>query len=212
MLGNISLVWGVTIAYFIARAVLPDEDDSEKLWAFALSVRDARMPQWTYAHASQSPRRATLTPPPGTATAVASALATPATVASLHRTRHLGPPPRALTVPLAPFPQVVLLPLTFGDALGEVIGTPFGRHRFKVRGLGEINQKSLEGCVAVFLGSLVPLLIIAGARSLPLSRFEHVPTAPTSRSPSPLLTHPGCFVTTHTCCRETRYNGGLGGP
>jgi len=94
MLGNISLVWGVTIAYFIARAVLPDEDDSEKLWAFALSV--------------------------------------------------------------------VLLPLTFGDALGEVIGTPFGRHRFKVRGLGEINQKSLEGCVAVFLGSLVPLLIIAG--------------------------------------------------
>ena len=31
MLGNISLVWGVTIAYFIARAVLPDEDDSEKL-------------------------------------------------------------------------------------------------------------------------------------------------------------------------------------
>ena len=68
-------------------------------------------------------------------------------------------------MPLAPFPQVVLLPLTFGDALGEVIGTPFGRHRFKVRGLGEINQKSLEGCVAVFLGSLVPLLIIAGARS-----------------------------------------------
>ena len=185
MLGNISLVWGVTIAYFIARAVLPDEDDSEKLWAFALSVRDARMPQWTYAHASQSPRRATLTPPPGTATAVASALATPATVASLHRTRHLGPPPRALTVPLAPFPQVVLLPLTFGDALGEVIGTPFGRHRFKVRGLGEINQKSLEGCVAVFLGSLVPLLIIAGARSLCSS-----PALSTSLLPLPLARLP----------------------
>ena len=185
MLGNISLVWGVTIAYFIARAVLPDEDDSEKLWAFALSVRDARMPQWTYAHASQSPRRATLTPPPGTATAVASALATPATVASLHRTRHLGPPPRALTVPLAPFPQVVLLPLTFGDALGEVIGTPFGRHRFKVRGLGEINQKSLEGCVAVFLGSLVPLLIIAGARFARPS-----PALSTSLLPLPLARLP----------------------
>jgi len=54
---------------------------------------------------------------------------------------------------------VVLLPLTFGDALGEIIGTPFGRHRFKVRGLGEINQKSVEGCVAVFVGSLVPLII-----------------------------------------------------
>lgn len=110
-------------------------------------------------------------------------------------------------MPLAPFPQVVLLPLTFGDALGEVIGTPFGRHRFKVRGLGEINQKSLEGCVAVFLGSLVPLLIIAGARShpsLPLSRFEHVPTAPASRSPSPFAPRPRlCSHTVAALCPLT---------
>ena len=48
------------------------------------------------------------------------------------------------------------------DALGEVIGTPFGRHRFKVKGLGEINEKSLEGCAAVFLGSLIPGLIVLG--------------------------------------------------
>lgn len=65
MLGNISLVWGVTIAYFIARAVLPDEDDSEKLWAFALSVRDARMPQWPrHAHVYMLPNRPAAPPSP----------------------------------------------------------------------------------------------------------------------------------------------------
>mmetsp|Transcript_39056 Transcript_39056/g.126246 ORF Transcript_39056/g.126246 Transcript_39056/m.126246 type:complete len:403 (+) Transcript_39056:61-1269(+) len=58
--------------------------------------------------------------------------------------------------------QLVLLPLTYGDAMGEIIGTPFGRHRFKVKGLGEINEKSLEGCAAVFLGSLIPGLIVLG--------------------------------------------------
>ena len=59
--------------------------------------------------------------------------------------------------------QLVLLPLTYGDAMGEIIGTPFGRHRFKVRGLGEINEKSLEGCAAVFMGSLIPGLIVLGS-------------------------------------------------
>jgi len=103
MLASISLTWGVTLAYFIAKAALPAEEHAASLWSFALSV--------------------------------------------------------------------VLLPLTFGDALGEIIGTPFGRHRFKVRGLGEINQKSVEGCVAVFVGALVPLIITAatmeGAPILP---------------------------------------------
>lgn len=103
MLASISLTWGVTLAYFIAKAALPAEEYAASLWSFALSV--------------------------------------------------------------------VLLPLTFGDALGEIIGTPFGRHRFKVRGLGEINQKSVEGCVAVFVGALVPLIITAatmeGAPILP---------------------------------------------
>jgi len=93
MLASISLLWGVTVAYFACMAALPSEDEAEVLWSFALSV--------------------------------------------------------------------VLLPLTFGDALGEIIGTPLGRHKFKVRGLGEINQKSIEGCVAVFLGSLIPLLVVA---------------------------------------------------
>ena len=65
-------------------------------------------------------------------------------------------------VPLAG--DLVVFPLTFGDALGEIVGTPFGRHTFRVRGLGDVNEKSVEGCVAVFLGSLVPTLLATAAR------------------------------------------------
>merc|ERR1712072_606406 len=57
--------------------------------------------------------------------------------------------------------NMVTLPLIFGDALGEIIGTPFGRHQFNVRGFGEINKKSLEGCAAVFVGTLAPTLVVA---------------------------------------------------
>jgi len=60
---------------------------------------------------------------------------------------------------------LVLLPITYGDAMGEIIGTPFGGRwfwTFKVRGFGEINQKSIEGCIAVFFGSLIPCLIVVG--------------------------------------------------
>jgi len=61
--------------------------------------------------------------------------------------------------------SLVMMPLSYGDAMGEIIGTPFGGRwlwKFKVRGFGEINQKSIEGCIAVFLGSLVPGLIAVG--------------------------------------------------
>jgi len=64
--------------------------------------------------------------------------------------------------------QLVLLPLTYGDAMGEIIGTPFGGRwfwKFSVRGFGDINQKSIEGCVAVFLGGLVPSFIAIGTAS-----------------------------------------------
>ena len=56
------------------------------------------------------------------------------------------------------FTSLSFLPLTLGDALGEIVGTPCGRHSFPVYGIGEINKKSVEGCIAVFLGSLVPCL------------------------------------------------------
>merc|ERR1712099_192861 len=61
-----------------------------------------------------------------------------------------------------------MLPLTYGDALGEILGTPFGRHKFKVRGFGEINEKSLEGCAAVFLGALLPCFIAVATSSQPV--------------------------------------------
>jgi len=56
--------------------------------------------------------------------------------------------------------MLVSLPVVVGDALGELIGTPFGLHTFQVRGLGEINMKSIEGCIAVLVGSLVPCLLV----------------------------------------------------
>jgi hypothetical protein len=55
---------------------------------------------------------------------------------------------------------IIYLPLAIGDALGEIIGTPFGRHQFQVRGWGEINKKSIEGCAAVFFGSFLPCLLV----------------------------------------------------
>lgn len=67
---------------------------------------------------------------------------------------------------------IILLPLSYGDAMGEIIGTPFGGRwfwKFKVRGFGEINQKSIEGCIAVFLGSLIPCLIAVGTSSEPVA-------------------------------------------
>ena len=54
--------------------------------------------------------------------------------------------------------NLVYAPLIVGDAMGELIGGPFGGTffpTFRVRGFGEINRKSIEGCIAVFCGSLV---------------------------------------------------------
>jgi len=40
--------------------------------------------------------------------------------------------------------------VAIGDGLGEFIGRPFGRHKYKL-----VNEKSIEGTIAVFLGSFV---------------------------------------------------------
>jgi len=50
-------------------------------------------------------------------------------------------------------------PLAFGDAMGEVIGSFYGKHTFAVRGFGEVNKKSFEGCAAVFAFSLASTLL-----------------------------------------------------
>jgi len=54
--------------------------------------------------------------------------------------------------------QLIYLPLSFGDAAGELIGGPFGKHTFQVRGFGETNKKSYEGCFAVFFFSVAATL------------------------------------------------------
>lgn len=65
-----------------------------------------------------------------------------------------------------PSAQVFLLayfiyfPMTIGDALGEVVGSIWGKQKLSVWGIGEVNKKSIAGTSAVFLGSLLPLLLI----------------------------------------------------
>jgi dolichol kinase len=66
------------------------------------------------------------------------------------------------------FPAFVFLPLTIGDALGEIIGTIWGKQKLRVWGIGQINRKSLLGTMAVFLGSLLPLMFIVVSASLSL--------------------------------------------
>lgn len=57
---------------------------------------------------------------------------------------------------------LVTLPCAYGDCLAEIIGVN-GRVRFDVYGLGEINNKSVEGMLAMFLGSVLPSLPYADA-------------------------------------------------
>lgn len=52
---------------------------------------------------------------------------------------------------------LVILPTSIGDAMGELVGSVYGKHKFKVIGVGEINYKSIEGTIAVFLGALIPI-------------------------------------------------------
>jgi dolichol kinase len=54
--------------------------------------------------------------------------------------------------------QFVYLPLTIGDALGEIVGSMWGVQKIRVLGIGEINKKSKLGTAAVFFGSLIPMI------------------------------------------------------
>ncbi len=66
------------------------------------------------------------------------------------------------------FSFFVFLPLTIGDALGELVGTTWGKQKLHVWGIGQINRKSVLGTSAVFFGSLIPLLLVASFNQLPL--------------------------------------------
>ena len=65
------------------------------------------------------------------------------------------------------FPSLIFFPITIGDALGEIIGTIWGKQKLRVWGIGEINRKSLLGTTSVFLGSLFPIWLIVFFNSLP---------------------------------------------
>jgi len=54
---------------------------------------------------------------------------------------------------------LAMQPLIWGDTFGEVIGSFFGKREFEVRGIGEINKKTVEGTVAVFLSSFFSLIV-----------------------------------------------------
>ena len=66
------------------------------------------------------------------------------------------------------FPSFVFLPLTIGDALGEIIGATWGKQKLRVWGIGEINRKSVLGTISVFLGSLLPLMWVVAFKGLSL--------------------------------------------
>ena len=49
------------------------------------------------------------------------------------------------------------LTVSLGDGLGEMIGRPFGKLKYKI-----FNQKSVEGSLAVFVGTFIGLIIAFG--------------------------------------------------
>jgi len=52
---------------------------------------------------------------------------------------------------------ILMIPFTVGDAMAEIVGVIFGKHKFRVSGFGEINVKSVEGCGGMFMFTLVPI-------------------------------------------------------
>ena len=80
-----------------------------------------------------------------------------------HIARNSVADPSTLVV----FSFFVFLPLTIGDAMGELVGSTWGKQKLKVWGIGEINRKSVLGTAAVFFGSLVPLLLVDAFNQLP---------------------------------------------
>ncbi|MEZ5003420.1 MAG: hypothetical protein R2730_10345 [Chitinophagales bacterium] len=69
----------------------------------------------------------------------------------------------------------------FGDAVGEPVGTAFGRHQYKVPTLtGIAAYRSYEGSTAVFMASILALLIgatLMGLAITPFLMFKIVTTA-----------------------------------
>lgn len=58
---------------------------------------------------------------------------------------------------------VAMQPVIWGDAVAELVGSFFGKHHFPVYGIGEVNQKSIEGCLGAFLANLAALMVVLSA-------------------------------------------------
>jgi hypothetical protein len=55
------------------------------------------------------------------------------------------------------------------DALSEIGGSLFGKQKIRVRGIGDVNRKSIGGTVSGFIGSLVLCLWVVNGNQLPPS-------------------------------------------
>jgi hypothetical protein len=81
---------------------------------------------------------------------------------------------RQLATVFPPEQFAVLFALIWGsyivtDALSEIGGALFGRQTIRVRGIGDVNRKSIGGTVTGLVGSLVFCVWIVMAHQLPLS-------------------------------------------
>jgi len=57
---------------------------------------------------------------------------------------------------------IAMQPLIWGDTFGEVIGSFYGKREFYVRGIGEVNKKTVEGTIGCFVSSFVSLVVTYG--------------------------------------------------
>ena len=60
------------------------------------------------------------------------------------------------------FPQTAFigyLVLGLGDAMGEIVGTYFGKNKYQVLWFGQVSQRSCEGSAAVFVTCLITIVI-----------------------------------------------------
>ena len=65
-----------------------------------------------------------------------------------------------------------------GDAMGEIVGTKFGKHKYHVNWFGQISERSYEGSVAVFIACIFAItlgVILTPSLSLNIYSFITIP-------------------------------------
>jgi len=71
------------------------------------------------------------------------------------------------------FAIIPLLITGFGDGLAEVVGRPFGRHKYRTSALGtsKLYERSVEGSMMIVLTSVVVVSVLFGVGSFSLLQF-----------------------------------------